>query len=154
MTENKFAFPGVLRQLWQGLPFLSQIWNIPARGRAEKWKNGRMKLGSACAPSRSAAGSPSTSADFNLGPGPKLKFSPSNFNFGPGPRLKASPRRGSLFSACSQTRCDTDYSAQFMVSSLRSSQSPPPMQPTSQPSAEIVFRHSAYIFSSIQSKSG
>ena len=50
----------------------------------EEWK-----LGSACAPSRSAAGSPSTSADFNLGPGPKLKFDGENFNFGPGPRLKS-----------------------------------------------------------------
>ena len=44
---------------------------------------------SPCAPSRSAAGSPSTSADFNLGPGPKLKFDGENFNFGPGPRLNS-----------------------------------------------------------------
>ena len=90
MTENNFAFPGVLRQVMAR--FAVSVANLEYTPQEEELKNGRMeewKLGSACAPSRTAAGSPSTSADFNLGPGPKLNFDGENFNFGPGPRLKS-----------------------------------------------------------------
>ena len=72
--------------------FAVSVANLVYAPQEKELKNGRieeLKLGSACAPSRTAAGSPSTSADFNLGSGPKLKFDGENFNFGPDPRLNS-----------------------------------------------------------------